>query len=1273
MKKTIITSILLVLSVLCFGQNENNYWFFGANAGLDFSSGMPVNIAGSLNTFEGCASIADENGNLLFYTDGRIVYNAIGDIMTNGTGLLGHPSSTSSAIIVPIPSKETEYYVFTVDFNNSNNGLKLNLIDMDDNGDCIFTPGVEFGSVVIKNQDLPGPTGEKVCAIKKANGVDFWVIATKQYTNNYYVYEVTKDGVNPAPSPFNIQSVGDSMHPLGYLKASPNGTKLARANFSPHKAYIYDFDNSTGQISNQIEIGSTPINTYGVEFSPDSKKLYYTDIAYSNGNGTGQLYQVDIFPTVSTPILIGTMPNNGVRYALGALQLTPESPQRILIANDGTFSLAAINNPNVGGASNFVPNAITLDNECQLGLPTFVSGRVDGCEPLAMQGFFNAVPDLFSDTIKNEIVSGGATDRDKEYGDIDNDRDADILYTKNNSLYVLSNIAFSCGIAEFSLSAVSLGIDDCYSFRLYDWNNDGWNDLVVLGEYMGNSGVWLYLNDGTGQFSGAPTLLLDGMADFPFNNNHLIEIGDLNGDAKVDLLISGQGSIDGTAYFENTGSASFPYFSLVAPQVFSGGNISPVFLPNDGGSLQSPELYDADCQFGLDVLVSDPMLSGAGGGRVYFHENQGGFTSDTLPNVEINGVPNSFGFNDMSGSSDLDCDLIITRMVDFFRDDCPIALAYNPCTDEMYFYFQECLNSANVCLVQTDTVYGISGELASFEVNSNQEGACTWDFGDGNTSTDCDATHTYASPGVYSTTLTFDDGADCQKTISSAAIIACPTGNITFTSQAQIDAYPFACPFTGNVTISGNDISNLDDFSVVTSIPGDLTIDGNMMLDNTSGLMNIDSIGGHIYITDNDSMTDAPAFDSLDYVGGCIEITGNGAMTDISGFGNLNYVFQYITISGNGSLSSLTGFTELDSLGGDISIQDNVNIINVSGFSNVIFIGGHFYLNNNTNLNNLSGFGSLTTVNNCMEITNNNALENLQWFTGLTSIGNVNDSDNSYLLISGNGSMTDLTGFENITFIFGSLTIQDNPVLTSLGGLNNTFLGSNSITNISIQNCPELIICQVPCVCDVIMNGGEAIIMNNAEGCNTPEQVDANCSLPIELLYLKVTQYQNNVLLTWLTATETNNSHFIIEHSIDAQQFTEVGRVAGSGTSLTPQTYSFIHERPHLGVNYYRLRQVDFDGTFEYSDIINVEFERKGFHIFPNPVESALHLQFNTSQMEIEVNITSITGKVIHSEVVDFSGGAMLITFDIENYPMGVYFLSVNDGKEIQVQRFIKS
>jgi len=79
------------------------------------------------------------------------------------------------------------------------------------------------------------------------------------------------------------------------------------------------------------------------------------------------------------------------------------------------------------------------------------------------------------------------------------------------------------------------------------------------------------------------------------------------------------------------------------------------------------------------------------------------------------------------------------------------------------------------------------------------------------------------------------------------------------------------------------------------------------------------------------------------------------------------------------------------------------------------------------------------------------------------------------------------------------------------------------------------------------------------------------------------------------------------------------------------------------------------------------------FILFPNPVNSELHLQLDIPKTEIEVNITSITGEIIHREVVDLSGGVSFVTFDTATYPPGVYFLSVNDGKEIQTQRFVKS
>ena len=169
--------LLLLTGNLVFAQNENNNWFFGQNCGLTFN---PLAAStGNLNTFEGCASISDESGNLLFYTDGKSVINKYHLSMTNGTGLLGSSSSSSSAIIVPKPCSTSEYYIFIVDDIVGSNGINHTLVDMDDNGDC-YVSSSETGQVVLssKNINLPGPTSEKNCVVKKSNNLDYWVITT---------------------------------------------------------------------------------------------------------------------------------------------------------------------------------------------------------------------------------------------------------------------------------------------------------------------------------------------------------------------------------------------------------------------------------------------------------------------------------------------------------------------------------------------------------------------------------------------------------------------------------------------------------------------------------------------------------------------------------------------------------------------------------------------------------------------------------------------------------------------------------------------------------------------------------------------------------------------------------------------------------------------------------------------------------------------------------------------------------------------------------------
>src|SRR4051812_27117012 len=109
MKRTITT--LLLFTIFCVSaQKQNNVWYFGSNAGIDFNSGSPVAlINGKLSTTEGCSSIADANGSLLFYTDGITLYNRNHVAMPNGNGLKGGTSASQSAIIVPLPGSSVIY------------------------------------------------------------------------------------------------------------------------------------------------------------------------------------------------------------------------------------------------------------------------------------------------------------------------------------------------------------------------------------------------------------------------------------------------------------------------------------------------------------------------------------------------------------------------------------------------------------------------------------------------------------------------------------------------------------------------------------------------------------------------------------------------------------------------------------------------------------------------------------------------------------------------------------------------------------------------------------------------------------------------------------------------------------------------------------------------------------------------------------------------------------------------------------------------------------
>lgn len=367
MLKKIFLGFCMLSLFFASAQKEANIWYFGEYAGLDFNSGNPVALLnGQLNTLEGCATISDKDGSLLFYTDGITVWDKNHNIMPNGTGLLGNSSSVSSGLVVPNNSNANIYYLFTNDFEGYSYGFRFSVIDLSLNGG--------LGDVTSeKNVSLfTPPSAESVSAVRHANGTDYWVLAHGYGNNTFYAYLVTGLGVNTTPITTNIGDPVANVYAadaVTFSKISPDGTKIAFYQKRDTFFNLFNFNTTTGKLSNAVTIGginATNTGVVGIEFSPNSKYLYIND--YLDG-----IYQYDVSDYNYTSIFNSkvSLPNSPQEY-LGPLQLGPDG--KIYVARFSETFLGRINEPNkIGALSDFVNNAIDLNGrKCFFGLPTFI-------------------------------------------------------------------------------------------------------------------------------------------------------------------------------------------------------------------------------------------------------------------------------------------------------------------------------------------------------------------------------------------------------------------------------------------------------------------------------------------------------------------------------------------------------------------------------------------------------------------------------------------------------------------------------------------------------------------------------------------------------------------------------------------------------------------------------------------------------------------------------------------------------------------------------------
>ncbi|WKK65172.1 T9SS type B sorting domain-containing protein [Lutimonas zeaxanthinifaciens] len=411
MKNKLFIILLSFFFSFSYGQKETNNWFFGEYGGLNFSTKTPTAQEGSLATLEGCAAISNDQGALLFYTDGSTIWNRNHEAMPNGTDLFGGSSSTQSAIIVPKPGDKNIYYVFTVDSperklsNIVPKGLNYSIVDMNlDNGQGDVIQESKNLHLITYNENDTEQSfwkcTEKISATIHDNGNSFWVLTF--FVDTFYAFEIDENGINESAVQSRVndvipivdwedetQSIRTNGSAPGYLKLSPNGKKVAIAhsatarNRTSGKAFIYDFDNTTGTVSQngqQLISGSYP---YGVEFSPKSRKLYITTSTYETNRGVVQfagskLYQFNVeSPNVaSTRVEIsssGTLLAGGLQLALNGRIYRAK---RLVGSFTGESSLAVIERPELEGKDvlyksigvNLLPG--TYSN---YGLPPFIS------------------------------------------------------------------------------------------------------------------------------------------------------------------------------------------------------------------------------------------------------------------------------------------------------------------------------------------------------------------------------------------------------------------------------------------------------------------------------------------------------------------------------------------------------------------------------------------------------------------------------------------------------------------------------------------------------------------------------------------------------------------------------------------------------------------------------------------------------------------------------------------------------------------------------------
>jgi len=407
MKRLLTFCHAVIFCCMAFSQNQNINWVFGDSAGLNFSGVEPTFFKTSIGTYEACSSISDESGQLLFYTNGETVWNRNHEIMSNGDSLsiggIGggiHSSITQGTIIIKKPNSTSLYYLILMFYIHTplgvdSSGLCYSTIDMDLNAG--------LGGLVEKNIPFfQCSYREKMQAVRHANGRDWWLVTQINVLGDTIIpfikFLITPEGIGtPIQQVIGPGSLIPGYGSVGQMKFSQNGSKLAitRGNYFD----IYDFNRCSGELSNCITVQASEPEfalLYGCEFSPDGRKLYFTDLFSINQS---KIYQYCINcpePIIETKKILYVETLSDI--VIGQLQLGPDNkiyfPMAVALLPNQVYNfqnqnISVIQNPNGDSSTcNLDTLIISLNDARNTGalpnLPNYNLGALEGsaCDTL---------------------------------------------------------------------------------------------------------------------------------------------------------------------------------------------------------------------------------------------------------------------------------------------------------------------------------------------------------------------------------------------------------------------------------------------------------------------------------------------------------------------------------------------------------------------------------------------------------------------------------------------------------------------------------------------------------------------------------------------------------------------------------------------------------------------------------------------------------------------------------------------------------------------------